>query len=395
MMRLTAFLLLFCTVSSYATGNTFPSDGGAAENETLPALQQQSRKVTGVVRDVNGEPVTGANIVEKGTTNGVNTDVNGAFSLNVQPGAILSVSFIGYLNQEVEVGRQTTLAITLREDTKLLDEVVIVGYGTQKKVNLTGSVSTVNVADIQSIPASNLSNALGGRLAGVTIMQSDGGRPGNASGIRIRANSSWNDNSPLYVIDGVARDKFAFDGLDAADIENLSILKDGASTAIYGSRSANGVVLVTTKKGKVGKPVISYTGTVGVSEITQIPETQDAYHQALFINDGLTTDGRTINDYAFYTPDELAYYKNNHHDWMAEGIENPIVTHHALNVSGGNDRVRYFIGGSYYYETGIFNRVDFDKYTLRGSVEANITKDLTASLDLNMDVRDDMKPYWV
>ncbi|MDR0757207.1 MAG: TonB-dependent receptor [Tannerella sp.] len=362
-------------------------------------LRQAGRRVAGTVVDRTGEPIIGANVIEKGSAaNGAVTDVDGQFSLTVADDAVLQVSFIGYITQEVaassaEGGR--SLLITLLEDERLLEEVVVVGYGMQKKVNLTGSISTMKTEEIQAVPASNLSNALAGRLAGVTVTQSEGGRPGNASDIKIRVGGTWNNTDPLYVIDGVTRNKFAFDGLDASDIENISILKDGASAAIYGSRSANGVVLVTTRRGKEGKPTINYTGSVGVSSPTQYVKTQDAYHQALFINDRyLYTAKRPADDPLIINADELEYFRNNSHDWMEETWQNPVVSHHAVNVSGGTDRVRYFLGGAYYYETGGFNNMTFDRYSFRANLEANITRDLIVGLDLNTDVRDDLKPYW-
>ncbi|MDR3268810.1 MAG: TonB-dependent receptor [Tannerella sp.] len=363
------------------------------KDKTLAAVLQQTIAVTGTVVDERGEPVAGANIMEKGIVNGTVTDVDGKFHLNVPPKATLVVSFIGYVTQEVAIGNQTHLNITLKEDSKLLDEVVVVGYGTQKKVNLTGSVATINSADIQGVPSSNLSNALSGRLAGVSISGSDGGRPGNTSSISIRAKGSWNNTDPLYVIDGVVRDKFAFDGLDANDVENLSILKD-ASAAIYGSRAANGVVLVTTKKGKEGKPVISYTGSVGTTGITQMATYMNAYDQALFINDALRTSGQDENASTWYADDELEYYKTHNYNWYDEAHRDPILTQHSVNVSGGNNYVRYYVGGNYYNETGAFDNMNYRKYALRANIEANITKDLMVTMGLTSDNRDDLKPYW-
>ncbi|MDR1103486.1 MAG: TonB-dependent receptor, partial [Tannerella sp.] len=357
--------------------------------------EQSKTKLTGTVVDLAGEPVIGANIMEKGTTNGTVTDVDGRFTLNVLPGATLAVSFIGYVSQEVAVGSRTELNISLAEDNQALEEIVVVGYGTQKKVNLTGSVATLKVDELHNVPVSNLSNALGGRLAGVYVSGGMGGRPGNSSAIVIRAKGSWNNTDPLYVIDGIVRDKFAFDGIDASDVENISILKDAASTAIYGSRSANGVVLVTTKKGREGKPVITYNGSYGLSDPTRIPTMQNAYEHATFINDGLRVGGANATDANWFTDDELAHYKTHSYDWIKEAWRNPMLTQHAVNVSGGNQHVRYFIGGSNYYETGGFDNMNFNKYTLRGNVEANITKNLIASLNLNLDTRKDHKPYWV
>jgi len=354
---------------------------------------QNGKRISGIVKDNKGEPVIGANIIEKGTSNGVITDLDGRFDLNVDNNAKLIVSYIGYNSQEISVAGKSIVEIILKENSKALEEVVVVGYGTQKKVNLTGSISTVSSESIQDVPASTLSNALSGKIAGVLITQS-GGKPGAGSSISVRAQGTWNNADPLYVIDGVVRDKFAFDGLDASEVENLSVLKDGASAAIYGARAANGVILVTTKKGKMGKPVISYSGSVGISDATKIPETQNAYNQAVFTNDNLNVENIDPSDSRYYTQDELDFFKKNSWNWLDEAWKQPVVTRHSLNVSGGNDRVRYFVGGNYFYETGSFDNLKYDKYNFRGNIEANVTKSLIATLNLNMDIRNDNKPYW-
>lgn len=352
-----------------------------------------AKKVKGTITDASGIPIIGANVMVKGTTNGTITDLDGNFSLEVSEGDLLEISYIGYLTQTQRVGKESTLAITMTEDSKQLEEVVVVGYGTQKKVNLTGSIASVNAEEIADVPASSLSNALVGKIAGV-LLTSTGGKPGAGSDITVRAKGTWNDTEPLYVIDGIVRDKFAFDGLDASEVESLSVLKDGASAAIYGARAANGVILVNTKRGKVGKPTISYTGSIGISDATMIPETQNAYNQAVFINDNLRVENVDPSDQSYYTDDELEYFRNHNYNWLDEAWKQPLVTRHSLNVNGGNERVRYFIGGNYYYETGSFDNLNFKKYNLRTNLEANITKDLIATLSLNMDIRNDHKPYW-
>lgn len=358
-----------------------------------PGIAQARRQISGTVTDELGEPVIGANVVEKGTTNGTVTDTDGRFTLSTDPNALLVISYIGYVAQEIEVGNQNTIRISLSEDTQSLEEVVVVGYGVQKKVNLTGSVSSVNAEDIVNTPASSLSNALVGKIAGVSMIQS-GGKPGASSSMTVRAQGTWNNIEPLYVIDGVVRDKFTFDGLDATEVENLSVLKDGASAAIYGARAANGVVIVTTKKGLIGKPVISYTGSIGISDATKIPATQNAYNQAVFNNDNLQIEGVGLSDARYYTDDELEYFRNNSYNWLDESWKQPVVTRHSINVNGGNERIRYFAGGSYFYEMGSFNNLSFKKYNFRSNIEANITKHLIATMNLSMDSRNDHKPYW-
>lgn len=368
-----------------------------AEKSNSPGMpvvaQGKKGNVTGIVTDASGEPIIGANVVEKGTANGTITDIDGKYTLDNVSGKILLISYIGYISQEVPVRDGSPVNVKLLEDTQRLEEVVVVGYGVQKKVNLTGSVSSVSAEDIQDSPAGSLSSALVGKMAGVLLTQS-GGKPGAGADMTVRSKGTWNDSAPLYVIDGIVRDKFAFDGLDASEVENLSVLKDGASAAIYGARAANGVVLVTTKKGKVGKPTIAYTGSIGLSDATMIPETQNAYNQAVFINDNRIVENVDPTDLSYYTDDELEYFKKNNYNWLDEAWKQPLVTRHSLNVSGGNERVRYFIGGNYFYETGSFDNLSFKKYNLRSNLEANITKDLIVSLNLNMDTRNDDKPYW-
>jgi TonB-linked SusC/RagA family outer membrane protein len=360
-------------------------------------------KITGKITDASGV-VVGANVTEKGTSNGVMTDQDGNFSFTVSANAVLQISYIGYISQEIEVGNRTSLDITLVEDTQALDEVVVVGYGTQKKAHLTGAVSTVKAEDIEKISTSRLSNALAGRLAGVTVAQSGGARPGNGSEITIRARGTWNSTGALYVIDGIVRDGRAFDDLDPTQVESFSVLKDAAAATIYGSRAANGVILVTTKKGKTGKPTVSYSGSYSVGSFTVMPERETLEQRFSRVNDNQmefsgsffkdnmrpsiyqnlrnSSDGYISND--VFTDDEMDYYrKHGTVDLLKESWNEPITTNHAINVSGGTDRVRYFASGIYNDEDGAFKSLNYKKYNIRGSVEAKLNQYWTASLDLN------------
>lgn len=361
--------------------------------QDVSSVPVRKKTINGIIVGKDREPIGGCAIREKGTENGSISDMDGKFSLNISENATLSFSCIGYKTYEIKVTGQTRLYVILQEETLNLDEVVIVGYGIQKKVNLTGSIASVNADEIRNIPSSSLSNSLSGKLSGVLIT-SLGGKPGVGSSMQIRSVGTWNNNAPLYVIDGVVRDKFAFDGLDASEIENLSVLKDGASAAIYGARAANGVILVTTKKGKFGKPVISYTGTVGLSDATRLPQMMNAYEQATIINDALAIHGYDASSMDWFTDDELEYFKHHSYNWLQEAWKQPVLTRHSINVSGGSEHVRYFIGGTYYDETGSFDNLRFKKYNLRSNIEANITKHLMVSLNMNMDIRNDRKPYW-
>lgn len=218
-----------------------------AETNTQPIQNQNTKTITGVVTDMNGEPVIGVNIVEKGTTNGTVTDIDGRFTLQVSPSSVLQISFIGYVEQSITVGSETSFSIKLQEDTQKLDEVVVVGYGSQKKVNLTGSVATVNSEFLSNRAISNVSQGLQGLVPGMTVTNS-GGQPGMDAGkILIRGVGSFNVSTPMVLIDGIEGD---MNIVDAQDIESISVLKDAASAAIYGSKAANGVILITTKRGK-------------------------------------------------------------------------------------------------------------------------------------------------
>ncbi|KAA6343670.1 TonB-dependent receptor SusC, partial [termite gut metagenome] len=300
--------------------------------------------------------------------------------------------------------------VTLVEVSDLLDEVVVVGYGTQKKTSLTGSVSALKGDQLRNVPTSNLTNALAGKLAGVTVAQTSGGRPGNSSEITIRARGTWNNTAPLYVIDGVIRDARAFDALNGSEVEDISILKDASAASIYGARAANGVILVTTKKGQSGKPIISYSGSVSMANATLIPNRETGLQHIQFVNDyemefnqvqkalpnvyknGVDASEGYINGNVF-TDDERAYYANHDYNLLDDAWRTPITTNHAVNVSGGNESVKYFAGATYYNEEGAFKSLKYDKYTIRGSIEAKLNKNWTASLSFNADNSVDHRPH--
>lgn len=367
---------------------------GGAKKQPVKNMALQERTVTGTVSDEYLSPLPGVTVQVKGAFNAVTTDENGRYLVTIPNGAeILVFTNVGFETVEQAIGTEATINVKLKAKVSDLDEVVVVGYGTQKKVNVTGAVAAINAEEINDIPSSSLSNALNGRMAGVLFTQS-GGKPGVGSSIRVRAEGTWNSIAPLYVIDGIVRDKFAFDGLDASEIENISILKDGASAAIYGSRAANGVILVTTKKGKIGKPTINYTGSAGIADATLIPKTQSGYNQAVLINDNLRIENVPGTDARYFAQDELDYFQNKSWHWLDEAWKTPVKTRHSLNVSGGSDMLRFFIGGTYYRETGSFDNLTFNRYNLRSNLEAKITEHLTASLNLNLENRDDLKPYW-
>jgi TonB-linked SusC/RagA family outer membrane protein len=355
----------------------------------------QTKTVSGLVKSAaDNNPFAGVSVQLKGGNAGTYTDENGKFTLSEVPqNATLVFTATGFLRQEVPVAGKTSIDITLQTDATGLNEVIVTGYRSQTRGSVTGSVTSVSGNDLKDASYDNLSNALAGRLTGVTIIQS-AGTPGMESSIKVRAQGTFNNSDPLYVIDGVVSDKFAFDGLSPNEVESISVLKDGASAAIYGSRAANGVILVTTRRGKQGTPVLNYNGVFGIQSPTKIPETLNAYEHASQINHQLNFIKANPGDARYYTVDELEYFRQHSWDWVDEMWKDPYTTQHSLDVSGGNQHVRYFLGGSYNFATGSFNNLDFRKYTLRGNVDVNVSKNLKLSLDMNTDTRGTRGPSW-
>lgn len=256
---------------------------------TIPIVAQQKKHITGIVVDQNGDPIIGANVVEKGSSNGTITDIDGNFSLQVSEKSTLTVSYIGYETKDVKVGNQSKLQIALSEDTQFIDEVVVVGFGTQKKVNLTGAVSVINSEALEARPVTTATQALQGVLPGLNIgMNNGGGELNNSLEINIRGAGTIGDgskSSPLVLIDGMDGD---INMLNPQDIESVSVLKDAAAASIYGSRASFGVILITTKKGKEGKTNISYNNSFRWSSPMRMPEMMDSYTFANYWNTAST-----------------------------------------------------------------------------------------------------------
>ncbi|WP_207898538.1 MULTISPECIES: TonB-dependent receptor [unclassified Sphingobacterium] len=334
--------------------------------------------IKGKVVNEDEKPIEGVTIKVKGKNKGVSTDNNGVFSLNVDANDILVISSIGYVSQEISINNKSDLYVILKTTQQDLQEVVVVGYGTQRKDQLTSAVSTINAKDVALIPTTNLSNILAGRMSGVFVT-SPTGTPGIGSQIRVRSASTFSSGTgPLYVIDGVVRDAASFNALDPNEIDQISTLKDAASAAIYGSRSSNGVILVTTKKGSFGKPTISYSTTFGVQKPGQLPKYMsfdDAVKMGRYIyGDDLVTDDE-VADIKSWNPDGQANFRLAYRD--------PKNQRHALTVSGGSEHITYALMGSYVRETGFLPNLNYNKYNLRSNINAKITDDLSVSLNLN------------
>ena len=366
-------------------------DGMAVSPITQEVLQN-SVKITGKVVDVQGEPVIGATVMEKGTTNGIITDVDGNFTLNVSPIRKLQVSYVGYQTQEITIGSNRTLRITLKEDSELLDEVVVVGYGTMKKSDLTGAISSVSTETLVRGGNANAIGALQGSVAGVSILKSNN-KPGGGYDIKIRGVSSISGSSaPLVVIDGIPG--ASLDNINPDDIEKIDILKDASSTAIYGSRATNGVVMVTTKKGSLGDPKISYSGYAGFRNYTHVPEMMsgDEYVQLAMENArALNNNNYKTLEEIFTDPSELKAAKDrNYYDWV-DAITSPaFMTSHTISATGGTEKAKYTLGGGYYFEDGMQFPQEFSRYNMRAAVDlkANDYLSFGGSLYMTHSVRD-------
>ncbi len=332
------------------------------------------KTVKGTVSDVAGEPLIGVNVVVKGTTTGTITDVDGNYSLEV-PGnnAVLLFSYIGYSSVEVAVGEQTVINQTLSEDTRVIDELIVVGYGVQKKVTVTGSVASVSGAELKASPTTNLSNGMLGRLPGVIGFTREGEPGSGGTTIRIRGTNSLGSKDPLVVIDGVADRSGGFNRLNPNEIENISVLKDAAAS-IYGSRAANGVILITTKRGKEGKPVVTLEGSYGFSQPIRLPKMANAFEYATMLNE--------INP-GTYTEEELQKFKDGSDPWgypdtnWYDAIKSfsPIYRTD-VGVSGGSEKMKYFVNLSANGEDGIYKRSAnrYDQYGIRLNLDIRTSK---------------------
>lgn len=370
------------------------------------ATSTKDKKVTGKVVDAKGEPVIGATIMEKGTTNGTITDFDGNFTLNVSDNSMLEVSYVGYQTQSVKAISGKNLAVTLKEDTELLDEVVVVGYGTQKKINLSGSVSAIEGEQIAAKPASDALSALQGELPGVTILRS-GGQPGSeTSGLRIRGFSSVNDASALVLIDGVEGDMTL---INPNDIESISVLKDAASCAIYGARAAAGVVLVTTKSGTEGKPKINYNGYYAINTPGNMPERLTAWEEQDFINQReLSQNGKQEwnNEKSSWVGNPNFNYRplsNGRWDffgatnWINEGVKDYMSQqNHSISVSGGSKSINYILTGNFYTKNGMlkYGSNSNDRYNLMAKINTNINKYISIGINTQYQSREIKSPSY-
>lgn len=326
----------------------------------------QQITVQGIVKDQTGETVIGASVMEKGTTNGTITGIDGDFSLNMSPNGTLVVSFVGYKTQEVQVKGQKQLQVVLSEDAEMLDEVVVIGYGTMKKSDLTGAVSSIGNKDIKDSPVSNLGQAIQGKISGVQIV--DAGKPGDNVSIKIRGLGSINNCDPLVVIDGVPTD-LGLSSLNMADVERLDVLKDASATAIYGSRGANGVVMITTKRGTEGKGKLAVSANYSFQNATNVPSLLNAAQYAELSNDMMVNSGRNPNP-EWANPYELGAGT----DWVDELLRTGVMQNYTVSYSGGKEKSHYYVSGGFLDQSGIVKSVNYRRFTFQSNSDAQVLK---------------------
>lgn len=382
-----------------------------AEHEFSVMTTQQQAKCKGIVKDANGETVIGASVHVKGTTNGTITGIDGDFTLsNVKKGDIIVISFIGYITQEVAYS-DTPINVTMKEDSQNLEEVVVVGFGTQKKVNLTGSIAVVGAEELTSRPVANVTQALQGLVPGMNFSYGkNGAKVGTSMSINIRGTGTLDSNtsngSPLILIDGMEGD---MNVLNPNDIESISVLKDAAASSIYGSRAPYGVVLVTTKKGKAGKVSINYNNNFRWSQATNMPETADSYTYAKFLNQIQINQGTSSSDLLFNaddlqrildyqqgkittttipdknTPTVWWWQGNSNNDWLDVIFgKTGFSQEHSISANGGNEKVQYYLSGNYMSQDGIvrYGNEGMDRYAVTGKINAELAPWLKANYSL-------------
>jgi len=362
--------LLFCAgflagypLTAFAEGTTV----------SVQSVDQQNKRVTGIVADSNGEPIIGASVLEKGTTNGTITDINGNFSMNVSPNSTLLITYVGYTNQEIAIDGRNNYTITLEEDSEMLDEVVVVGYGTTKRKNFTGSVSTVKTADtpLALVPTNSALDVLRGTTTGITVSQQQGA--GQEPSLLVRGQKSISGGtSPLIVMDGVIFSG-GYRDIDPATIESMSVLKDATSLAAYGSQAANGVIMITTKRGQLGKPKVTVNASWAVSEMANKPDvlSPEDYIRKVNLLQGLSEDADPTQ---WMKDTEAANYRaGKTTDWLDYVSRTGIMQSYSASVSGGTEKMNYFMSGSHLDQKGILQGDDYSRESFMARIQSDIT----------------------
>lgn len=338
------------------------------------ALMAQQITVTGTVTDSDGEPLIGASVIVPGSGSGVSTDFNGNYTVQANPQGTLRFSYIGYESKSVQIEGRSTIDVVLLENTAMLDEVVVVGYGQMKKSDLTGAVGSMGAKDIKDVPVASVGQAMQGRISGVQVI--DAAKPGDNVNIKIRGLGSTRNCDPLVVIDGVPTD-LGINAINPQDIERLDVLKDASATAIYGSRGANGVVMITTRKGVAGAPKLSVSANVAVQNATKKMKLLDAAGYAALNNDMMVNSGRGVNP-EWIDPAALGAGTN----WVDALMQTGVMQNYNISYSGGNEKAHYYFSAGMLDQTGIVKNVDYRRFTFQSNNDAQLTKWLKVSNNL-------------
>lgn len=377
---------------------------------TTEVTPQEKKTVRGTVVDPDGEAIAGANVVEVGTTHGTVTDTDGHFSLQVDDNAMLKISYIGFIEQEINTTGKTNIDVILVADEQSLNEVVVVGYGVQKKATVTGAISTVSNEKLVQSPVANISNALTGKITGLLAVQREGEPGVDQSTLRIRGEGTFSGSAdPLVMVDGV--ESLNFNNIDPQEIENITILKDASATAVYGVRGANGVILITTKRGSDGTPVLNFSSNFAFNTFTDLRENLGSYEYAVYFNEALKYNSFFTGSYSpkfseediehFRTGDDPIFYPNT--DWYSLMLK-PVSTqtHQNLNIQGGNELIKYFVSAGYFSQEGLFKSFDdvvdhntnilYRRYNLRSNFDFKITERLSTQVNLSSQIENRRSP---
>jgi len=376
-----AFALSVSVCSSVCAANVGPFPLSLKDKKATGTIETIAFSVTGKVTTQGGEPLPGVNVLEKGTTNGTVTDNSGEYALTVSSEAATVVfSFIGYINQEVILNGRASVDIVLQEDVQALQEVVVVGYGTQRKSDLTGAIASVKAEDLVLMPTQRVDQALQGRAAGVLVLNTDGAPGGNTT-IRIRGmNSILGGNDALIVVDGLQG--VNLNTINPNDIESIEVLKDASATAIYGSRGANGVILVTTKTGRIGSPSLTYSLSAGWQTLSHKLDLMNAGDYARYINAVRAADNLNGPPNLIFTDAEIAAYdRDGGTDWQDEIYQTAPIQNHNLSLGGGTKAMKYFVSGGYLNQKGILVNSGYKRYTLRANLNVEVSKWLNFGLN--------------
>lgn len=364
-----------------------PAAKAVADPQTIQI--QSLKEIKGTVKDESGETLPGVNILIKGTSQGTTSDIDGNFSLDADNDAVLVFSFVGFISQEINVGGRTRVDVVLQSDTKALEELVVVGYGTQKKVNLTGAVSSIDIGkETEGRPVTSLSASLSGLSSGLHVNQGNGRPGGDGATLRVRGQGTLNNANPLIIIDGAVGD---MNTLNPQDVESISVLKDAASASIYGSRAANGVILITTKKGKSGEMKVNYNAFFSVARPSNVVKTVNNYADYMgLVNEGFYNSDP--NATPIFSQEKIDLWRANENgdqlkypntDWTDAVFQKNLVQNHNLSFSGGSTNMRYFASFGYLDNPGIIEKAGFQRYNMRLNLEADVKPWLTLGARLN------------